>query len=62
LGERADQRGNEEDRDRRFQHDAAAIEIAELAEDQRRASAGQKIRRDDPGEILHAMKIGRDRG
>jgi hypothetical protein len=61
LAEAAERGADEEDRDRRLQHDLAAVEIAELAVDRPGDGRGEQVRRDDPGELRDAAEVADDR-
>ncbi len=59
-GEAAQHRGQQEDHDGDLQHDLAAVEVGQLAVDRRCRRRGQEIGRNDPGEMLDAVEIGRN--
>ena len=53
----AQRRADEEDDDRRLQHDAPAEEVAELAVKRHDDRRGQEVGRDDPGEMRSARRF-----
>jgi hypothetical protein len=53
----ASSRPRQEHHDRRLQDDLPSVEIAELAVDRRDDGRGEKIRRDDPGEVGQAAQL-----
>ena len=56
LGDAAQRRADEEDHDRRLQHDLAAVEVAELPVERPGDRRGEQVRGHDPREVLRARR------
>ena len=52
----AERRADEEDHDRRLEHDLAAVEVAELPVERADDRRGEQVRGDDPREVLDARR------
>ena len=61
LGEPAEHRADQEDHDRRLQHDPAPVEVAELPVQRPDHGRGEQVRGHDPGEVLDPAELADDR-
>ena len=57
---RAQHRARDEQADRREHHDAAAVDVGELAVERRHHGRGQQIGDDDPGQVLEVAEVAAD--
>ena len=62
LAEPAQHRADEEEHDRRLEHDLAAVEVAELAVERPGDRRGEQVAGHDPGEVLYPAQVADDRG
>jgi hypothetical protein len=61
LADAAERRADEEDHNRRLQHDLPSVQVAELPIERTDNGRGEQIRRDDPRELRDTAEVADDR-